>query len=57
VLTVADSGLTAGPTPVIAFVLEGDRVRFAVDMGEAGRAGLKISDQLLKLAIDIKRAP
>jgi hypothetical protein len=55
VLTVADSAQSA--RGMIVFVLDGDKVRFSVDMDQADRAGLRISDQLLKLAISVKRAP
>ena len=36
------------------FALEGDKVRFEIDMGSADRARLKISAQLLKLARKVK---
>lgn len=54
-LTVADSP-RAEPA-VLQFVLEGDKVRFRVDMLEAHRAGLVISDQLQKLAVAVRRSP
>jgi hypothetical protein len=57
VLVVADSEHAAIAHGTIAFVLDGDKVRFNIDMDSAGRAGLKVSDQLQKLAITVKRTP
>lgn len=57
VLTVADSEQSGGPSPAIYFVLQGDRVHFNINMVVADRAGLRITDQLLKVAITVKRAP
>ena len=56
--------LTAGESPAFAsaggmfnFVLAGDRVRFEINMAAAERAQLKVSAQLQKLAMAIRRAP
>jgi hypothetical protein len=57
VVTVADSGEARPAEAVIAFVLEVDRIRFSIDMVAAGHAGVKVSDQLQKLAVTVKRAP
>lgn len=56
-LTVADSEQPGSPGTAIHFVLDGDKVRFGINMDQAQRAGLKISDQLQKLAITVKRVP
>ncbi len=50
VLTVADSEEAARQGAVIGFYIEQKKVRFAVNMEAARRAGLKISAKLLKLA-------
>jgi hypothetical protein len=50
VLTVGDSADYANPGAVINFWLEGNKVRFEVNLEAAKRADLKISSQLLKLA-------
>jgi len=57
VLTVADLEEPGAPGGMIVFVLDGDKVRFTINMRKAGRAGLKVSDQLQKLAISVTRAP
>jgi hypothetical protein len=57
VVTVAESNETAPPDAVIVFIREGDKVRFRIDMAAGGRAGLKVSDQLQKLAVSVRRAP
>jgi hypothetical protein len=56
--------LTVGETPgfsrrggMIQFVLEGNRVRFEINLAAAQRAGLTLSSELLKVAIAIRRAP
>jgi len=50
VLTVGESPAFAAYGGVIDFVVEGDKVRFAINRESGQRAGLKISAQLLKLA-------
>lgn len=53
VLTVGDAN-GAGPRPVIlTFLIRDSRVRFEVNLGAARDAGLKISSQLLKLALAV----
>lgn len=51
----SETFLTRGGT--IRFALEDDKVRFEVDLDSAGRAQLKISAQLLKLARKVRRTP
>lgn len=50
ILTVSDLDGFAARGGAIQFVLEDDKVRFAVNPDAAGRAGLKISSRFLKLA-------
>jgi hypothetical protein len=54
VLTVADTEESVRQGAVIGFFIEQKRVRFAVNLEAARRAGLKISAKLLKLAKIIK---
>lgn len=57
VLTVADSEKVAAGRAMVVFVLEGDKIRFSINVYQVGPAGLKISDQLQKLAITVRRTP
>ncbi len=50
VLTVGDIENFTKAGGVIAFTLEDNRVRFAINVDAAQRAGLKISSKLLSLA-------
>ena len=50
VLTVADMDGFLDEGGMIQFLFEDDRVRFAIDVGAASRARLKISSKLLSLA-------
>jgi hypothetical protein len=50
VLTVGESRAFIAAGGVIAFVFEGDKVRFEVNLPSAQESDLKISAQLLKLA-------
>ena len=50
VLTVGESAGFAGRGGIIGFVLDGDKVRFEVNLGAAQRKGLKLSAQLLRLS-------
>lgn len=54
VLTVTERG-QAGPGGVIRFLLQGGRVRFAIDKAAAQANGLSISSKLLSLAADVRR--
>lgn len=56
VVTVGETRRFAETGGMIVFVLEGDKVRFEIDVGEAERCGLKISAQLQKLAKTVRRA-
>jgi hypothetical protein len=56
--------LTVGEMPgftrrggMIQFVLDGNRVRFEINLAAAQRAGLTLSSELLKVAVAVRRAP
>ena len=53
VLTVTDR--TRGGGGIIQFVMQGNRVRFAVDIAAANTAGIQISSKLLGLAVEVAR--
>ena len=55
VLTIGESPRFAEAGGIITFLREADKVRFAINLDSAGRAGLKISAQLLKLATEVQR--
>jgi hypothetical protein len=57
VLTVSDTFNFTRQGGMIQFVLEGNRVRFEINLAAAQRAGLTLSSQLLKVAVAIRRAP
>jgi len=50
VLTMGDTVGYAGEGVMVNFYLEQDKVRFEINNDAAGRAGLRVSSQLLKLA-------
>ena len=54
VLTVSDRS-RGGSGGIIQFVMQGSRVRFAVDMVAANTAGIQISSKLLGLAVEVAR--
>lgn len=56
VLTVSDVPRFAERGGMIQFVLEGNRVRFVVNLGAAQRAGLALSSELLKVAKAVQGA-
>jgi hypothetical protein len=61
--TIAEAGvLTVGETKafveaggIINFILEGDKLRFEIDLAAADRAGLKMNAYLQKLAKTIRK--
>jgi hypothetical protein len=57
VLTVSDSPGFCRRGGMIEFIVEGNRVRFEINLAAAQRAGLTLSSQLLKLAIAVRRSP
>lgn len=55
VLSVGESVLFAKQGGIINFLLEGNKLRFEINMAAANRSGLKVSAQLQKLASTIHR--
>lgn len=55
ILTVSDMPDFVDDGGVIGFVMQGDRVRFQVNLPAAERAGLSLSSELLKVAVSVKR--
>lgn len=55
ILTVSDMPDFVNDGGVIGFVMQGDRVRFQVNLSAAERAGLSLSSELLKVAVSVKR--
>jgi len=55
VVVVGESPHFAAAGGIITFLREADKVRFAINLESAERAGLKISAQLLKLATEVQR--
>lgn len=56
VLTVSDLPKFARRGGMVQFVLEGNRVRFEVNSAAAERAGLTLSSELLKVAVNVRRS-
>ena len=56
VLTVSDMPQFTRRGGMIQFVVEANKVRFEVNLTSAERAGLTLSSQLLKVAINVKRS-
>ena len=54
VVVVGESERFTALGGTISFTREADKVRFAINLDSAERAGLKISAQLLKLATDVQ---
>ena len=57
VLTVSDMPQFARRGGMVQFLLDGNRVRFEVNLAATQRVGLNLSSELLKLAIAVRRAP
>ena len=57
VLTVGESESFAKQGGIITLTLEGDKLRFEINMDSADEAKLKISAQLQKLATAVRRQP
>jgi len=55
VVAVGESERFAALRGTITFVLEGTKVRFAINLESAEQSGLTISAELLKLAVDVRR--
>jgi len=56
VLTVSDIDNFVNQGGMIQFVLQSGRVRFEVNLAPATQAGLALSSELLKVAVDVKGA-
>lgn len=57
VLTIGERESFVREGGMIGFILEGDKVRFAINMEAAQEGGLKISAQLQKLAASVRTKP
>jgi len=57
VLTVGDTHEFADQGGIISFVIEANKVRFEINTASAEQAGLRISSQLLKLAVKVINDP
>jgi len=55
VLTVSDLPEFVRRGGMVQFVLEGNRVRFEVNLATAEHAGLTLSSELLKVATNVRR--
>jgi hypothetical protein len=55
VLTVSDIPQFSKRGGIIQFVLDGNRIRFEVNLASAQGAGLSLSSELLKVAITVRR--
>jgi hypothetical protein len=55
ILTVSDAKLFAQDTAIIGFVLKDQKVRLAIDLDAARKAGLTISSKLLAVADVVRR--
>jgi hypothetical protein len=56
VLTVSDLPEFTQRGGMVQFILEGSRVRFEVNLATAEHAGLTLSSELLKVAINVRRS-
>ncbi len=57
VLTVSDLPEFTRRGGIIQFVVEGNRIRFEVNLAAADAAGLTLSSELLKVAVAVRRNP
>ena len=57
VLTVSDIPQFARHGGIIQFLLDGNRVRFDINLAATDRVGVKLSSELLKLAVTVSRSP
>jgi len=57
VLTVSDMPQFARRGGIIQFLLDGNRVRFDINLAATERVGLNLSSELLKLAVNVSRSP
>ena len=54
VLTISDMGRFDRSGGMILLFRDGDKIRFSINAGAAKRAGIKLSSQILKLAVTVK---
>jgi len=54
VLTVSDMPQFSRQGGMVQFILDGSRVRFEINLASAERAGLILSSELLKLAVNVR---
>jgi YfiR/HmsC-like len=57
IVAVGESERFAALGGTIAFTREGDKLRFAINLAAAERSRVRVSAQLLKLAIAVRREP
>ena len=57
VLTVSDMPQFARRGGIIQFLLDGNKVRFDINLAATERVGLNLSSELLKLAVTVSRSP
>jgi hypothetical protein len=57
VLTVSDMREFAQRGGIVQFVLDRNKVRFEVNLAATGPSGLKLSSELLKLAVNVRSNP
>lgn len=57
VLTVSEAPRFSAQGGIIGFVMDGGRVRFEVNLAAAQKAGLTLSSELLKVAMNVRRTP
>src|SRR6266478_8290712 len=57
VLTVSDIPQFARRGGIIQFLLDGNRVRFDINLAATERVGVNLSSELLKLAVTVNRSP
>ena len=57
VLTVGESAAFMNDTGMIRFMLVDEKVRFEINQVASEQSGLRLSGQLLKLALAVKRVP
>jgi hypothetical protein len=57
VLTVSDMPEFMRRGGMVQFLLDGNKVRFEVNLEATDRVGLKLSSELLKLAVSVRRKP
>ena len=55
VLTVTDAATDAGAHGIVNFVIEGNRVRFEIDLNAAAENHLMISSKPLDLAVRVRQ--